>query len=255
MSRTVEENGGGDSMLSQMMDAALDARKEEEEKKSQEQKERVKTSFGEGLFKKGFLQKKNKKKGEGIFSSGTDKSSTTSAAASSSESTLAQKTDKPSDDIPYIRKTDTDKDTNLKFPEVQEAMRQKLGDQSWMNEDLMKKISSDHRIVAGMQNPRCQEALQNMQKDPASAKEKYKNDPVVTEFLQAFTGLLGEHFKQVCILDSRVFDAVSLDLTTICVGSSDKTKTTRRAKRQVLPKGIHLQKISTMLCVKLMQTS
>eukprot|EP01138_Halocafeteria_seosinensis_P011150 gb/GECG01011387.1/.p1 GENE.gb/GECG01011387.1/~~gb/GECG01011387.1/.p1 ORF type:complete len:364 (+),score=87.88 gb/GECG01011387.1/:1-1092(+) len=202
--KELEENGGENSMLSQMMNAALGARKEEEEKQDREQQERVKSkSFGEGLFRKGFLKKK-RKNGQSLFGSGKDKSSCSSTTANRQVTTASQSSsngtnNSTSDDIPYISKPkkDDSTDESLRFPEVQEAMREKLGDQKWMNEDLLKKISADHRIARGLQDPRCQQAIEDMQKDPTNAKEKYKDDPQVTEFLQAFTGLLGEHFKQM----------------------------------------------------------
>lgn len=43
-----------------------------------------------------------------------------------------------------------------------------------MTEDFMKRVSSEPKLIAGMQNPRFMAALSEMQKDPRAAMAKYK---------------------------------------------------------------------------------
>ena len=89
----------------------------------------------------------------------------------------------------------------LLIPEVQRAMQSPtttlLQDKSWMNEDLMKAIMSDPLLSKSMTDPKFQDALALMQKDPKSAKAKYERDPEVTAMLTKFMGLFGTHFESL----------------------------------------------------------
>merc|ERR1712194_741175 len=49
-------------------------------------------------------------------------------------------------------------------------------------------------LLKGMQNPRVQEAIQLMQKDPQAAHSRYKDDAEVMGFLKDFSGLMATHF-------------------------------------------------------------
>merc|ERR1712039_270679 len=59
---------------------------------------------------------------------------------------------------------------------------------------LMNAMQSRPNLLTGMQNPRIQEAIQLMQKDPQGAHRKYKDDPEVMDFLKEFSGLMATHF-------------------------------------------------------------
>jgi hypothetical protein len=94
------------------------------------------------------------------------------------------------------------------MPEVQSAMEgggssaaakmaSKLSSGSWITPDLMQRIASEPILLAGMQQPKCMEALGELQRNPAAAKAKYAGDPSITRFLTTFAGLLGEHFSQL----------------------------------------------------------
>lgn len=94
------------------------------------------------------------------------------------------------------------------MPEVQSAMEgggssaaakmaSKLSSGSWITPELMQRIASEPILLAGMQQPKCMEALGELQKNPAAARAKYAGDPAITRFLMTFAGLLGEHFSQL----------------------------------------------------------
>jgi hypothetical protein len=42
----------------------------------------------------------------------------------------------------------------------------------WATDDLMGKLQSNPILLRGLQNPKCQEAMQLMQSDPKKAKKK-----------------------------------------------------------------------------------
>ncbi len=90
------------------------------------------------------------------------------------------------------------------LPEVQAAMAAGAGaadrlkrDTSWANEELLRRVASDPVLAMGMANPRCQAAIADLQKDPATAKRKYASDPLVRMFLERFVAVMGEHFTKV----------------------------------------------------------
>ena len=47
-----------------------------------------------------------------------------------------------------------------------------LTDAEWATDDLMSKLQSNPVLLRGLQNPKCQEAMQLMQSDPSAAKKK-----------------------------------------------------------------------------------
>merc|ERR1712194_414204 len=105
------------------------------------------------------------------------------------------------EDIPFISGYANAEDArreSLKMPEVQQALKQGMGklqsDTSWVTPNLMQAMQSRPDLMAAMSNPRIQEAIQLMQKDPQGAHVKYKDDPKVMDFLKAFSGLMATHF-------------------------------------------------------------
>jgi len=105
--------------------------------------------------------------------------------------------------VPMVR-TDADaKAKSLQLPEVQskieaeQAEAQKLGPQganSWMTPELMKKIAMNPVLRKGFMDPRCQQAMGEMQADAQAAMKKYGDNVEMRTFLQAFMKLMGEHF-------------------------------------------------------------
>lgn len=89
------------------------------------------------------------------------------------------------------------------MPEVQAAMEnanpdlEALKKGEWATEDLMRKMASNPRLMAGMQNPHYKAVLDEMQRDPKSAMEKCKSDPGLAEFMREYMGMMGAHFESL----------------------------------------------------------
>ena len=175
----------GPSMLEMMMAAHKEAKVEKEVKTTEEQNKTTKT-FGTG-FKKGFFG----------GSSGTTKTTTTSKPSSkntnigvSATSTAVQ----TNNDIPTIVKPNKnsllnkngglDKDNSVTATMAEEVKRAMSEDESpvlkqlkqgdWVTPDLIQIFAGNPIISRGLQNPRCQAAMQLMQKDPKTAQQKYQ---------------------------------------------------------------------------------
>ena len=68
------------------------------------------------------------------------------------------------------------------------------GQNQWMTPDLLKKIAANPLLRKGFTDPRCQQAMTEMQTNPQAAMQKYGDNPEMKTFLQAFMKLMGEHF-------------------------------------------------------------
>ena len=92
-------------------------------------------------------------------------------------------------------------DESLRFPEVQHAMRPpgvfRKDDHSWVTGDLMRRIAGDPSLVEALGNPRFQEALNLMQKNPAEAKTKYSGDTEINDLFKRYMRILGCHFEDL----------------------------------------------------------
>ena len=92
------------------------------------------------------------------------------------------------------------KSSGLMMPEVQAAMKdanpdvEALKKGEWANEDLMRKMAANPRLVMGMQHPAYKAVLEQLQTDPKGAMEKCKADPGLAEFMQEWMGVMGGHF-------------------------------------------------------------
>jgi len=65
---------------------------------------------------------------------------------------------------------------------------------NWMTPELMAQFQSNPIVSRGLQNQRCKDALELMQKSPKEAQAKYANDAEVDAFLREFGKLMGNHF-------------------------------------------------------------
>ena len=181
----------GPSMLEMMMAAHKEAKIEKEVKTTEEEIKTTKT-FGTG-FKKGFFG----------GSSGNTKTTATSKPSASkvantgvSATTAAVQTN---NDIPTIVKPNKNAQQNKNegvaatmAEEVKRAMSEdespvlkqlKQGD--WVTPDLIQIFAGNPIISRGLQNPRCQAAMQLMQKDPKTAQQRYyqgSTDPINTPY-------------------------------------------------------------------------
>merc|ERR1719231_239936 len=66
-----------------------------------------------------------------------------------------------------------------------------------MTPELLKKIASTPVLRKAFTDPRCQQAMAEMQTNPQEAMKKYGDVPEMREFLQAFMKLMGEHFSEL----------------------------------------------------------
>lgn len=184
----------GPSLMELMMMEQKKAVQEKEKIKVEEQKKEAKKSFGG--FKKGF------------FGNSSSKSSTTSTKSTSS-STSSSSSKSSTTSIPEIKKTEVKKDSKI-IDEVQQAMKaddplsKLLGNNGkihfnshpflfislililniliyifleWVTPSLTDTLQNNPILRAGFSNPKCQEAIQLLQKDPKQAQAKYQNDP------------------------------------------------------------------------------
>ena len=86
----------------------------------------------------------------------------------------------------------------LQLPEVQAAMAGvKSKQKEWMNPAFMERFMKNPRLMHGFKDPVCQKAMAEMQENPAEAAKKYEGNPMVTEFLKEFMGLMGDHFHNI----------------------------------------------------------
>ncbi|CAE8635013.1 unnamed protein product [Polarella glacialis] len=164
-----------------MMQKALAAR---EQKKQENEEARRSADLGSG----GGLKK-------GFFSN---------AKASKKPAAVVPKFEpepRKAEEIPYITGVGDAKAMKmqgLQMPEVQQALKQNMkkleSDQSWVTPQLMNALQSRPDLLKGLSDPKIQEAMQMMQKDPDAAKQMYSNDPDVTAFLKDFSALMATHF-------------------------------------------------------------
>lgn len=171
------------SMMEQMMAAQTLAKKDEDVKKKKLEKKANK-GFGSG-FKKGFLS----------GGSSGKKKSTTSATKTTEKK-------KDADVITVTKKADDGKAgvVGNVVQEVQEAMQSdnKMLDElkggAWMTPDLTTKLKENPILSKGLTHPKCQAAIELMQKDPEKAKQMFGKDPEVDLFMREFGKVMSEHF-------------------------------------------------------------
>lgn len=180
----------GPSLMEQMMAAQQQAKKKDDAVKAKLKAKEDKKALGGG-FKKGFF-------GGGGATKKSGKPPASSAKPSASD-----------EQIPTITaKKDAKKKAGggVVLDDVQRALReeeernplmQQLKGGEWATDDLMGKLQSNPILLRGLQNPKCQEAMQLMQSDPTAAKKKFEHDAEVGAFMQAFSAVMAEHFTRL----------------------------------------------------------
>eukprot|EP00696_Hemimastix_kukwesjijk_P000523 gnl/Hemi2/10724_TR3681_c0_g1_i1.p1 gnl/Hemi2/10724_TR3681_c0_g1~~gnl/Hemi2/10724_TR3681_c0_g1_i1.p1 ORF type:complete len:404 (+),score=66.58 gnl/Hemi2/10724_TR3681_c0_g1_i1:34-1245(+) len=86
---------------------------------------------------------------------------------------------------------DVKSDDWMRLPEVQQAMQ---ANGEWFTPQLMENVMQNPNLVRYLQDGRMSQVLDEMKKDPQAAAAKYQHDKEVAGMLQAFTGILGNHF-------------------------------------------------------------
>lgn len=183
-----------------MMELMMEAQREAQKAKSAVSESEVvkeKKSFGGG-FKKGFFG------GSTVPSSKHSNSSTNTTNTSSSSHP-----EFTNSDIPTITKksgstVNSNKVSAKIVEEVQEALKEdenpmlaKLKTGDWVTPDLVQQFQSNPIVARGLNNPKCQAAIQAMQKNPNEAKKKFGDDPEVDLFMREFGKLMSAHFESL----------------------------------------------------------
>ena len=63
-----------------------------------------------------------------------------------------------------------------------------------MNDNLLSSVASDDKIASKLNNPQFMAAFAEFQTNPDEAAKKYGDNKEMQDFIQAFSGLLGNHF-------------------------------------------------------------
>lgn len=66
-----------------------------------------------------------------------------------------------------------------------------------MTPSLLAALQENNIIKAGLGNPRCSAALQQMQANPKEAKKRFQNDPEVDLFMREFGKVMSGHFDSL----------------------------------------------------------
>eukprot|EP00912_Choanoflagellata_sp_UC4_P000615 UC4_evm7s379 len=67
----------------------------------------------------------------------------------------------------------------------------------WLNDDLLKKIEKNPKLVKRAQDKNFMVAFGEFQRDPKEFRRKYGDSPEILEFCKEFMGLMGEHFTKL----------------------------------------------------------
>ncbi|RUS90601.1 hypothetical protein EGW08_001598 [Elysia chlorotica] len=137
-----------------------------------------------GGMKKGFL-----------FGGPTKSNKTISSSLKSSSDSIK----KSKENIPFITPKEKTQSA-LTFDEVQQAMSEAKGlmdNQDWITDDLLTKIEKNGTLRKKFADAKFMQALEEFQKDPEGAMQKYKGNEDVEKFLLDFCGLLGDHFTSM----------------------------------------------------------
>lgn len=140
---------------------------------------------------------------KGFLGGGGGGSARTNKSASASSSGGGGSGSGDGERVPMVRADVDAKAKSLQLPEVQSKMEAEKaeaaklgggGPTSWMTPELLKKIAMNPMLRKGFMDPRCQQAMGEMQSDPSAAMKKYGDNVEMRTFLQAFMKLMGEHF-------------------------------------------------------------
>ena len=67
----------------------------------------------------------------------------------------------------------------------------------WLNDELLKGIMSNDKINRKLNNPQFMAAFGEFQTNPQEAARKYGDNPEMKEFIQEFSGMMGNHFTSL----------------------------------------------------------
>lgn len=196
----VPQNDEGPTLMELMMEAQKAAQqsniKEMEIKNAKDSKK-----IGGG-FKKGFF---------GASSSNSSKPTKKADNNNNQVAAAAKPSPNNNNDIPTITKNTAALGLNGKsggvkgskiVEEVQQALKEdenpmlaKLKSGDWVTPDLVQVFQQNPVISRGLNNPKCQAAIQLMQRDPNEAKKKFGSDPEIDLFMREFGKVMAAHFE------------------------------------------------------------
>lgn len=183
----VETNPAAELMLRKAAEG-----KQKKSKEVEAERKKSATNFSGGL-KKGFFS----------GDKGSEKKKAGSTGGGSGYPAAAGAPKKKEPEVPYLVGNNIGSKREqllkgLELPEVQANMQdhcEKLKtDTSWVTPQLMQALAQKPHLMALMQNPKVQEAMQMMQKNPEEAKKKFDGDKDVELFFKEFSGLMATHF-------------------------------------------------------------
>ncbi len=133
-----------------------------------------------GLFKKGFLLRGEKKE------------------------EIPPKKEMKNDIVDLTHLKPKTKEETLVLDDVQKNMTTKniLADtlnkkDEWLNQELIMKIAKSPNLLKYFMDPRFQEVIALMQKDPQRAKDLYGGNPEFNTFFKEFSSVMAEHFNKL----------------------------------------------------------
>jgi hypothetical protein len=135
--------------------------------------------FG-GLFKKGFLKKSNQSK----------KSENEVIDLTNIKSDTKPKEQFMSEFKQELNKISNEDKNNL----LSDVVNKK---EEWLNQDLLSKIAQKPNLLKYFMDPRFNDVIALMQKDPEKAITQYGNIPEFKEFIKEFSQIMGDHFNKI----------------------------------------------------------
>lgn len=181
----------GPSLFEEMMAAQAAAKKEKEKATAKTNN----TSFGTG-FKKGFF-------GGGGSSGGAKKKTSMTSSSGRAKAKIDADVIDVKASATKGKKAGSESLNNIS-KEVNEAMEEstnpavkELQKGEWMTPDLMQTFAANPIIARGLRNPKCQKAMELMQKSPEQAKKQFLGDTEVDEFIKEFGKVMGTHFDKL----------------------------------------------------------
>ena len=99
------------------------------------------------------------------------------------------------EDISHIKSKPSESKENLKFQEVQDALKDKK--EEWCTPDLLTKIASNETLRKAFTSPEYRQCIELLQKDPKEAVKQYGTNPEFVKIMNEFSKLMGTHMEKI----------------------------------------------------------
>lgn len=135
------------------------------------------------------------------------------------------------------------KNNPLHMQEVQDAMNGNKGwanfaNKDWSSPELLDRISKNPILLAGMQNPKFTAALEALKSNPKEAMKKFKDHKDVTEFLNEFCSVLGDHFTKLGETQEQNVNVTETDVGPMAYSAIQKENERKAKGEQSLGEGM-----------------